>query len=215
MKIDKLMLQKETSSNDFRVSIFGSAREKKTNKEYQQVFQLARMLAEKDIDVVTGGGPGLMQAANEGHKVGSKKTHAHSIGLGIKLPGEQKFNDSVEFKEKFQKFSGRLDKFMLLSNAVVVSPGGVGTLLELMYTWQLVQVEHICHIPIILLGDMWHGLKDWIKNNPMKKRYLEKKDIDMLYVVKTPREAIEIIDQAYSKWKKGEKDFCLNYKLHK
>ena len=118
-------------------------------------------------------------------------------------------------KEKFQKFSGRLDKFMLLSNAVVVSPGGVGTLLELMYTWQLVQVEHICHIPIILLGDMWHGLKDWIKNNPMKKRYLEKKDIDMLYVVKTPREAIEIIDQAYSKWKKGEKDFCLNYKLHK
>lgn len=214
MQVDKLLL-KTGGNNDFRVSIFGSARTKKSNKEYQQVYELAKMLGQRDIDVVTGGGPGMMEAANKGHKAGSKLTHAHSIGLGVKLPKVQKFNKSVDFREKFDNFSDRLDEFMLLSHAVIVTPGGVGTLLELMYTWQLVQVSKINHIPIILMGDMWKGLVKWIKNFPLKKEYLTQRDINMLFVAKTPEDAIKIIDKAYEQFRLGKRDFCLNYRISK
>ena len=155
------------------------------------------MLGERDIDVVTGGGPGLMNAANSGHKAGSRKTRAHSIGLGIKLPMEQSFNSSLDEKETFMRFTQRLDKFMLLSNAVVVASGGVGTLLELFYTWQLVQVKHKDKIPVILLGPMWPGLLKWLKENPLNKGYFDNFDYDMLYYAKTEKEAIDLIDKAY------------------
>ena len=115
----------------FRVSIFGSSRIKKSDKIYNEIYHLARMLGEEGIDVVTGGGPGLMEAANSGHKAGSRESRAHSIGLGITLPKIQKFNNSLDYQKTFSRFTGRLDKFTLLSNAVVVAPGGVGTTLEL------------------------------------------------------------------------------------
>ena len=199
----------------FRVTIFGSARIKKNDPIYRQIFQLSKMIGERGIDVVTGGGPGIMEAATSGHKIGSRKTKAHSIGLGIKLPHEQHFNEYVGYKKEFNRFSNRLDNFMLLSNIVVIAPGGVGTLLELFYTWQLMQVRHICHIPIILLGNEWKGLLEWLRNSPLKKGFFAKEDYQLLFLANSEADAVKVIDKAYEEFKKGNKDFCLNYKKYK
>jgi hypothetical protein len=199
----------------FRVSIFGSSRIKKNDPIYRRIKELAKMLGERNIDVVTGGGPGLMKAASEGHKIGSKGTKAKSIGLGIKLPKSQKYNKSLDMRETFDRFSNRLDKFMLLSNAVVVAPGGIGTLVEFFYTWQLVQVEHVCHIPIILLGKQWDGLIKWLEKNPLKSKYFDREDLNLLFLADDSKEAVKVIDKAHEEFLKGNKNFCMNFKKYK
>jgi len=227
MKKKKSKFEKEIKEEEFRVTIFGSARIKKGDDSYKQVNILAKILGEYGVDIVTGGGPGLMQAASLGHKVGrkryiakskkdgKKRKPAHTIGLGIKLPWEQKFNKGVSVSKEFRRFSKRLDNFMLLSNVVIVAPGGVGTLLELFYTWQLVQVKQICNIPIILLGDMWDGLIDWLEEKPLKRKLFDKKDLHSLFYAKDAKEAIKMIEEAHKEYKKGSKNYCLNYKRHK
>ncbi len=205
----------ELKKREFRATIFGSSRMKRSHKEYKEVFHLAKMIGERGIDLVTGGGPGIMEAASAGHKIGSKKNKAHIIGLNIKLPHEQRINAYVDIKKEFKRFSERLDNFMLLSNVIVVAHGGIGTTLELFYAWQLMQVKHICSIPIILLGEQWKGLIEWLKNEPLKRKFLEREDIELLFLAKNSEEAIKIIDEAYKEYKKGNKDFCLNYKKYK
>ncbi|MAG77625.1 MAG: hypothetical protein CL811_12795 [Colwelliaceae bacterium] len=205
----------EVKKKEFRVTIFGSARIKKDDPVYKQVNKLARMIGERGMDVVTGGGPGLMKAANLGHREGSKKSGAHSIGLGIRLPHEQKFNKGVQVSEEYKRFSSRLDKFMLLSNAIVVAPGGVGTMLEFFYTWQLMQVEHICHIPVILMGDMWTYLIKFLEKGPLQKKYFELKDLNLIFYAKNCNEAMKIIDEALKHFKEGGENFCLNYKKYR
>jgi uncharacterized protein (TIGR00730 family) len=206
---------KETKKEEFRVTVFGSARIKKTDKIYQEVFELGKMLGERGMDVVNGGGPGLMNAVSAGHKIGKNGTNAQTIGLNIKLPHEQKINKNVTLIKEFARFSKRLDNFMLLSDAVIVCPGGLGTLLELFYTWQLIQVEGINNIPVILMGDMWDGLIEWTEKQPLKRNYLDKKDLQSLFIAKNAKEALEIIDKAYEAYKKKDKSFCLNYKKYK
>lgn len=208
-------LFKELKKREFRVTIFGSSRMKSTDEEYKQVCKLARMIGEKGIDLVTGGGPGIMEAASSGHKAGSLKTKAHTIGLNIKLPHEQRMNDYVDIKKEFTRFSERLDNFMLLSNAIVVAHGGVGTTLELFYAWQLMQVKHICNIPIILLGTQWKGLIKWLKKEPLRRGFFSKEDLELLFIARNSKQAMKIIGQAYKEYKKGNKDFCLNYKKYK
>lgn len=132
----------------YRVTIFGSARISEGDEAYRDVYDIARGLAAEGFDIVTGGGPGLMRAANSGSK--SVSNGGQSIGLNIKLPHEQCPNPYLDIKEEFDRFSGRLDAFMAMSDAVVVAPGGIGTMLELFYSWQLVQVQHLCETPIIL-----------------------------------------------------------------
>jgi len=144
----------------YRVAIFGSARIKEGDGAYRDVFAISKQLAAAGFDIVTGGGPGLMQAANAGHR--SVATSSHSIGLNIKLPLEQQANKYLDIKEEFSRFSDRLDTFMALSDAVIVATGGIGTLLEFFYTWQLVQVKHLCETPIVLFGEMWGGLLKWL-----------------------------------------------------
>ena len=146
-----------------------------------------------------------MEAANSGHEEGAKdgKNHSESIGLGIKLPKEQIFNKSVKLKEEFVRFTDRLDNFMLLSDAVVVASGGVGTMLELLYTWQLMQVNKKKKIPIILLGDMWPGFLKWLKEWPLRKKYFTKEDYNLLFVAKNSTEAIKVIDRTFDKFKDG------------
>lgn len=214
---NKIAFSELRNDGHFKVSIFGSSRIKKNDSIYKKVRKLARMLEAKGMDVITGGGPGLMEAANEGHRSGSNKNKGknHSIGIGIKLPWEQKFNKSLQYQEEFTRFSKRLDTFMLLSNAVIVAPGGLGTILELFYTLQLAQVQHICNIPIILMGEEWKGLLKWIKNNPLEKKYLDEKDYKLLFHVKDPEQAIKLIEDSYINFKKGGKKFCLNYKKYK
>ncbi len=215
MKKTNAQLLQELKKRDFRVTIFGSSRMKPTDQEYHQVYKLAKMIGERGIDLVTGGGPGIMEAASAGHKTGSKRNKAHTIGLNIKLPHEQRFNPYIEIKKEFTRFSDRLDNFMLLSNAIIVAQGGVGTTLELFYAWQLMQAKHICHIPIILLGHQWKGLIKWLRKEPLKRGFFNQEDLELLFVAKNPEEVIKIIYEAYNEYKKGNKKFCINYKKYK
>ena len=176
----------------YRVSIFGSARIKPDTKEYKGVYTLAKELAENGADIVTGGGPGLMEAANAGVKEGSS-SKSKSFGIRIDLPFEDTPNEHLDIKFYHKRFSSRLDEFMRISHAVVVTPGGIGTLLELLYTWQLIQVNHISARPIILVGDMWNGFFDWIKSEPLKAQLLDKSDLDNIIIVKNVHEVTKLL----------------------
>lgn len=208
-------IKREYKESNFKVTIFGSSRVKKRDPLYRQIEEFARKIGERDMDLITGGGPGLMEAASEGHRAGSKgNKKIHTIGLAIRLLKKQKPNKYLEVIKNHSRFSGRLDSFMLLSNVVVVAPGGVGTMLELFYTWQLVQAEQICNIPIILLGSEWAQLLKWIKKYPLRRKYLNREDMKSLFLVKNCDEALEIIDMAHTDYKRGGKNFCLNYKKY-
>jgi uncharacterized protein (TIGR00730 family) len=204
----------ELYQKHFRVTIFGSARIQPGDPEYEEVYHLAKIIAAKNIDVVTGGGPGLMQAANKGHKDGRTCNDTVSIGLNICIPNEQQPNRHLDIKREFHRFSNRLDTFMILSDAVVVAPGGVGTLLELMYTWQLVQVKQICNIPIILMGKQWRAFIGWVKEYPLKRGLLDKKDLDRLIVTKDSKEAANVIMKFHEGFLRGD-NICLNFKKYK
>ena len=182
----------EIGSDYYRVSIFGSARIKKNTNEYNQVYELAKKLAQNKADIVTGGGPGLMEAANIGAKDGSPDSK--SFGLHIDLPFETTPNEHLDVTFHHKKFSSRLDEFMRISHAVVVTPGGIGTILELLYTWQLIQVDHITSRPIILLGDMWGGLVKWMKAEPLKSNLINKSDFDNIKTVQNINDVITILE---------------------
>jgi len=214
-KVMKSKLNKKAIKNRFRVAIFGSARIKKGDSRYKLIYDLAKAIASEGIDIVTGGGPGLMDAASRGHHAGRTNKNIYTVGLTIHLPKEQKESYHLDIKRDFHKFSKRLDNFIHLSNVVVVAPGGVGTTLELMYIWQLVQVEHSCNIPIILVGDTWKGFIDWVKKGPLKNKLLNKEDIDLLYMTKNKNGAMKIIKLAYKEYKKGSKNICLNINKYK
>ena len=143
--IDTLLTEMQTEY--YRVSVFGSARIKANSPQFDQVYQLAYKLSMRGVDIVTGGGPGLMQAANKGAQDGGQKV-SRSIGLPIDLPFETTANAHLDVKKQHKRFSSRLDEFMRISHAVIVTPGGIGTILELFYTWQLIQVQHIKPRPI-------------------------------------------------------------------
>lgn len=210
-------IPKEIDEKHFRVTIFGSARIHKNDKNYKLIYQLAKMIGKKNFDIVTGGGPGTMEAANSGHRAGNKEKSgsAHSFGLLIDLPKAQKTNKHLDLKKEFSVFSDRLDQFMALSNVVVVAPGGIGTTLELFYAWQLVQVEQTCDMPIILLGKQWVPLINWVKNNLLKQRYIDKKDLDSIFIAKDINEAMEIINKTYEQFEIGGKNVCVNLKKYR
>ncbi len=201
----------DIDAQHFRVAIFGSARLKQGDKPYEDVYLLSHRLAEMEIDVITGGGPGLMEAANRGHKTGrTENSESHSLGLNIVLPHEQFDNQFLDVKRDFDVFSKRLDAFMLLSNVVVVAPGGVGTCLEFFYAWQLMQVKHTCKIPIIMMGDMWVTLLEWVRDNPLKEGLLNKEDLDSIVCVKDWEQAARLIEQAHTVFNAAGKDACIN-----
>jgi uncharacterized protein (TIGR00730 family) len=178
----------ELGSEYYRVSIFGSARIKPDTAEYKQVYSLAKQLASCGVDIVTGGGPGLMEAANAGAKEGGNVSR--SFGLHIELPFEADTNSHLDVKYLHRRFSSRLDEFMRMSHAVIVTPGGIGTLLELLYTWQLMQVNHIAERPLILMGEMWKGLIDWLEDGPLKEQLMDQKDFDRLIYAKSIEEVV-------------------------
>jgi len=201
--------------NRFRIAIFGSARIKRGQQRYNLIYNLAKEIAKQGIDIVTGGGPGLMDAASRGHHAGRKSKDIYAVGLTIHLPEEQKESYHLDVKKDFHKFSKRLDNFIHLSNVVVVAPGGVGTMLELMYVWQLVQVKYSCRIPIILFGSIWKDFIKWIKKGPLKNEFLDEEDLELLYLVKNRDEAMKLIKLSYKEYKKGSKNICLNIKKYR
>ncbi len=194
----------ELQNNDFRVAIYGSARLKPGDEVYEMVRNLAKMCGEWKFDVVTGGGPGLMEAANAGHAEGDSNRGSDNIGLTIQLPWEAAGNKHLEIKKHFNKFSDRLDHFAALSSVFVVMPGGIGTCLELFYTWQLIQVKHIKPVPIIVVGEMWAKIVKWVKDYPVKNGLVSPEDLDFVYVAKDENEAMEIILEEKRKFVKGE-----------
>lgn len=191
--------------NRFRVCIFGSARAQPDDPVYLTVHRLASMLAELNIDIVTGGGPGLMEAAN----LAVREAHnelSQSIGLPIQLPRSLELaNKHLDIKSEHRRFSSRLDEFMRLSHAVIVAPGGIGTMLELMYVWQLIQVGMVEPRAVILLdSSLWGGLLDWMKQEMLSRHLVSAHDFDCLHCVDTPEEALPYIKAELEKFQRQQ-----------
>lgn len=197
---------------NYRVTIFGSARISEGDKAYRDVYEIARGLAAEGFDIVTGGGPGLMQAANAGAK--SVRNGGKSIGLNIRLPHEQHPNPWLDIKEDFERFSGRLDTFMEMSDAVVVAPGGIGTMLELFYAWQLVQVQHLCETPIILFGEIWTSLLLWLETEVLPRQLFDRKDMHSIFHVMEPSEVVDLIVRIH-KARSETEHVCRNFSKYR
>lgn len=148
----------------YRVSIFGSARVSQGSFAYEETKRAAQALAEMGCDIVTGGGPGLMQAAKEGASEAPERSN--SYGINVQLPFEQDVNAFVSRAFRHRTFFTRLHQFVIASDAFLVTPGGIGTVLETMMIWQLLQVQHIDKdTPLILVGKMWPRLVEWAKTS--------------------------------------------------
>ncbi len=183
----------------YRVAIFGSARAQPGTFVYEEVKRVATAFAEMGCDIVTGGGPGLMQAANEGAARGGAPG---SIGIRVELPFEQDVNPFVEQAFEHETFFTRLQHFVIASDAFVVVPGGIGTVLEMLMIWQLLQVHHVNNVPLILVGKMWRGLVDWTKTAMLDPRLAlaNPTDLDIPQCVDTADEAIAIVRGLHTTW---------------
>src|SRR5262245_14851186 len=158
--VNNLTRLKPSKRDRYRVTIFGSARAKPGTVAYEETKRAAKALAEIGCDIITGGGPGLMQAANEGVENSGK---SHSMGIRVDLPFEQEVNPFVELAFEHRTFFTRLHHFVIASDAFIVAPGGIGTVLETMMIWQLLQVKHLESTPLILVGKLWPGLVEWVR----------------------------------------------------
>jgi uncharacterized protein (TIGR00730 family) len=197
-------LRKLDENRFYRVCIFGSARIKPETKQYTDVYELARYMSWEGIDVLTGGGPGLMEAANMGARLGreEKQTKSLSYGLSIQLEFEPEPNKHLDIKRHHHKFSSRLDDFIRLSNSVVCTPGGIGTLLEFFFVWQLIQVKHATPRPIVLLErEFWEGVLDWMRKEPLARGLLGEKDFSVIHVADTQEEAFDIISRHHQEFR--------------
>ncbi|MGL1888225.1 MAG: TIGR00730 family Rossman fold protein [Reichenbachiella sp.] len=182
------------------VSIFGSARTKSDNQYYKMAEDIGAKLVRHGYGVITGGGPGIMEAGNKG----ANKEHGRSVGLNIDLPFEQSGNIYIDPDKmiNFDYFFVRKVMFVRYSQGFIVMPGGFGTLDELFESLTLIQTEKIGTFPIILVGtEFWSGLLDWIKGTMLEKySTVSPKDIDLFHIVDTPEEAVGIIDEFYNQF---------------
>ncbi|MFM7770716.1 MAG: TIGR00730 family Rossman fold protein [Bacteroidota bacterium] len=182
------------------VSIFGSARTKPDNPYYKVGHDIALQLTQKGYGVITGGGPGIMEAAN----AGAKKGQGASVGLNIKLPFEQYPNEFIDYDKSlhFDYFFVRKVMFVKYSQGFVVMPGGFGTLDELFEALTLIQTFKIGRFPIVLVGkSFWEGLVEWIKATILKaENNINEDDLDLFKVVDTAEEAVAEIDKFYSQY---------------
>ena len=166
--VNDLTRLRPTRRQRFRVTIFGSARVPKDHWVYRTVRDLAAELTRMDCDIVTGGGPGLMQAANEGARLADPDGGRKSMGIRVDLPFEQEVNAFVSEAFEHGTFFTRLHHFVLVSDVFVVVPGGIGTVLELMMVWQLLQVRKLHDTPLVLAGKMYAGLVEWCRAQMLK-----------------------------------------------
>ena len=190
--VNNLTRLKPSKRDRYRVTIFGSARAKPGTLAYEATKRAAKGLAEMGCDIVTGGGPGLMQAANEGVESSGQ---AKSLGIRVDLPFEQEVNPFVELAYEHRTFFTRLHHFVLASDAFIVAPGGIGTVLETMMIWQLLQVRHLERVPLILVGRLWPPLVDWVRDSMLnfETPLINPEDVDIPICVASADEAIEII----------------------
>ena len=176
------------------VSIFGSARTHPDHPHYQLAEQIARLLSDSGFSVISGGGPGIMEAANKGAYYGKSP----SIGLNIQLPHEQHRNTYQDVSQTFRHFFARKYMFVKFATAYVVLPGGFGTLDELMEALTLIQTEKTRKIPIILVcSDYWGGLLDWFRNTLISEGFISSEDMNLIKVIDEPDEVVNAIFQYY------------------
>lgn len=182
------------------VSIFGSARTKPDNRYFQLAEEIAEKLCKEGYGVITGGGPGIMEAANKGAKAGKGK----SVGLNIRLPFEQSSNIYVDPDKNinFDYFFVRKTIFLKYSQGFIAMPGGFGTLDELFEALTLVQTSKIAHFPVVLVGsDYWSGLIDWIKKTMLEKEHnVGPADLELFHIVDSADDAVKIINDFYSRY---------------
>ena len=173
------------------ISIFGSARTKPLSPYYEKAARLAYLCTENGYGVISGGGPGIMEAAN----LGAHETDQVSVGLKIQLPFEAKENSYIDELVDCRYFFTRKVFFLKYSQAFVAFPGGFGTLDELFETLTLIQTGHLRKVPVVLVGkDYWEGLLSWIqKTMLMKESNISEKDLDLFKIVDEPKEAMEYI----------------------
>ena len=190
----------------YRVSIFGSSRIRRGDPIYEEVKKLTYELARMGIDIVTGGGPGLMEAANAGAMEGQVDSHARSFGLAIHLPTEESANPFVNKVFRHRTFFSRLHHFVRLSSAFIVFPGGIGTALELFMVWQLLQVKHMREHPLILVGTMWNGLLEWTRGTMVERGLASPPDLEIVRIVASSEEAIPIVAESYEHFKQEKEN---------
>jgi uncharacterized protein (TIGR00730 family) len=201
--VNDLTRLRPTRRDRYRVTIFGSARVAPGSFGYEETKRAAAALAEMGCDIVTGGGPGLMQAANEGAATSSG---AHSIGIRVDLPFEQDVNAFVTQAFEHRTFFTRLHQFVLTSDAFLVAPGGIGTVLETLMIWQLLQVNHLQATPLILVGQMWPGLVEWARQSMLTTDppLAHAADMAIPRCVANADEAIALVRENQAEWaKKG------------
>ena len=181
------------------LSIFGSARTKPGEPYYELTVKTAMLLAKEGFGVITGGGPGIMEAANKGAAEGGGK----SVGLNIELPFEQHANEFVDKDRNlhFDYFFVRKVMFTKYSQAFIMMPGGFGTLDEFFEVATLIQTRKMLQVPLVLVGkDYWQGLLDWLKKTVQQREsYISPEDFDLLKLVDTPEEAVQEVLNFYSK----------------
>ncbi len=181
------------------VSIFGSARTKPTDRHYKLAEEVAYLLTKKGFGIITGGGGGIMEAANKGaHFAGGK-----SVGLNIRLPFEQKANPFIDPENliEFDFFFVRKVIFMKYAQGYIVLPGGFGTLDELFEAMTLIQTAKLVHFPIIMVDkEYWTGLLDWIKARLLEEENISVEDLNIFHLVDTAEEAVLVIEEFYEKY---------------
>jgi hypothetical protein len=200
--VNNLSRLRPSKRERYRVTVFGSARTDPDHWVYQEVKRMCAALSDMGCDIITGGGPGLMQAANEGAKEVNAAERVQSIGIRVELPFEQEVNPFVEQAFDHETFFTRLHQFVLMSDAYIVAPGGIGTVLESMMIWQLLQVRHLQGTPLIYTGRMWQGLVDWAAQMMLRPGFELASPADMRIpqCVDGADEAIAIIREHHARW---------------
>jgi uncharacterized protein (TIGR00730 family) len=175
------------------VTVFGSARTPETHPDYSLIRRVGAELGSAGYAVITGGGPGLMEAANRG----ARDVGGLSVGCRIELPYEEKTNDYLDISLRFRHFFTRKVMFVRYASAFVIGPGGFGTLDELFEALILIQTRRIRDFPVILLGEgEWEGLLDWLRTRALANRRIDQRDLDGLRRVTDPGEVVRIINDA-------------------
>jgi len=200
--VNELTRLRRTSRQNYRVTIFGSARLIPGTVAYEGVKQLAAELTKMGCDIISGGGPGIMQAANEGAVSIDPNALHRSVGIRVALPFEQEVNPFVGLAYEHRTFFSRLHHFMIASDAFVVVPGGIGTLLELSLAWQLLQVRKLYNTPLILVGKMWAELVEWGRRTMLIEGSELASDVDFTIprCVNTIEETIALIQENRAAW---------------
>lgn len=203
--VNNLARLKPTKQSKFRVTIFGSGSISNEHPVYAIVRELSAQLTRMGCSIITGGGQGLMEAANEGTSVARPLSQTRSMGVRVHLPFDQDDNPFVTQLYEHGTFFSRLHHFVLLSEAFIIVPGGIGTVLELSMVWQLLQARKMEHTPLILIGNIWSEFMEWARKHMLNPDLVlaNPNDLNLPRCVETVDEALTLVRQHHKLWRQG------------